>query len=340
MTTLILTSILLFALTCVLTNGFRRYALKKGVIDIPNARSSHSIPTPRGGGISIVVGYLALLSFLWFQQKIAFEVAASIFIGGGLVALIGFWDDHRHINPKWRFLAHVTAALASLLLIGQFPQISLGNLSIDMGWLALPFLTVSLVWLLNLFNFMDGIDGIAGVEAISIAGGAAVILFLNGVDDFSWMLFSLVCCVSGFLVWNWPPARIFMGDACSGFLGFLLGLLAIISSASYPESINLWSWVILFGVFIVDATWTLIRRIIGGKKWYEAHRSHAYQILSRRYGSHKKITVGVLLINVLWLLPIAFIASRNESWSLLLCVCALLPLAFLTYLVKAGTTNE
>jgi len=129
-----------------------------------------------------------------------------------------------------------------------------------------------------------------------------------------------------------------MGDACSGFLGFVLGLMAIITSLG--EAINIWSWLILLAVFIVDATYTLIRRVLQGQKWYDAHRSHAYQILSRRYNSHKKITLAVLAINVLWLFPLAYLSSIQEYWAPVLSLIAISPLVVVAHKAKAGLIND
>ena len=129
-----------------------------------------------------------------------------------------------------------------------------------------------------------------------------------------------------------------MGDACSGFLGFALGLMAIFTSTE--KAINIWSWWILLAVFMTDPTTTLIRRILRGDVWYQAHRSHAYQILSRRLGSHRKVTVDVLLINVFWLLPWAYLAAVFEIWAPIICLVAITPLFALAYRLGAGTTND
>ena len=181
---------------------------------------------------------------------------------------------------------------------------------------------------------MDGIDGVAGIEAITTLGGASLILYLQGQNDWLALFGFLSSCVAGFLVWNWPPAKVFMGDACSGFLGFTLGLFAIVTSLD--DSINIWVWLILFGVFVVDATITLIRRVARGEKWYEAHRSHTYQILSRRYSSHGKVTLGVLITNIFWLLPLGFLAAVYPVWALAICCVALTPLLILALSVGAG----
>jgi Fuc2NAc and GlcNAc transferase len=165
-------------------------------------------------------------------------------------------------------------------------------------------------------------------------GGAAAILYWH--NDIEWLslLFFLASCVAGFLIWNWPPARIFMGDACSGFLGFVLGALAVGTSVNGP--MTLWGWGILGGVFFVDATTTLLVRMFRREKWYEPHRSHVYQILSRRFNSHSKITLGVFLVNIFWLFPLALWATNKPSVGLLLLVLAWAPIFVIAYRVGAG----
>ena len=157
---------------------------------------------------------------------------------------------------------------------------------------------------------------------------------LQGQSDWLTLFGVLSACIAGFLVWNWPPAKVFMGDACSGFLGFTLGLLAIVTSTN--GVMNIWSWLILFGVFIVDATTTLITRMVLKEQWFEAHRSHAYQILSRRYGSHRKVTVGVLIINIVWLIPLALLSVKFPYWAAAICCIALFPLLLLAIRIGAG----
>ena len=185
---------------------------------------------------------------------------------------------------------------------------------------------------------MDGIDGLASIEAITVSASAAVILLLNGSEAAAQILLILSACVAGFLIWNWPPAKIFMGDASSGFLGFTLGLMAVITSNN--DAISLWSWLILLAVFVTDTTYTLIRRIVNGDKWYEAHRSHAYQILSRQYRSQKKVTVAVITINIAWLFPLAYLATKYEYWASLISIIAVLPLVISAYNVDAGMQND
>ncbi|MDA0995249.1 MAG: glycosyltransferase family 4 protein, partial [Proteobacteria bacterium] len=262
----------------------------------------------------------------------------SLSFGGAMVALIGFFDDLNHVPAKWRFLTHLSAAVLSLSLLPSIPELEIFDRSLNLGLFGYAFLAISLVWFVNLFNFMDGIDGIAGVQTITVSLGAAFILFVQGNVVWLTLLSFFAASVAGFLVWNWPPAKVFMGDACSGFLGFMLGLFAIITSLD--STINLWTWLILCGVFLIDATTTLITRIARGERWYEAHRSHAYQILSRRFQSHKKVTVGVMLVNILWLLPLGYLSAIYPYWALLICIGALLPLLMVAVRVGAGTSRS
>lgn len=183
-------------------------------------------------------------------------------------------------------------------------------LFLDLGLLGSVLAAFYLVWLLNLYNFMDGIDGIASVEAISVCLGGALLFLFVGEFKVAQVTLVLAAAVMGFLFWNFPSARIFMGDAGSGFLGIVLGIQSLQAAWIAPQL--LWSWIILLGVFIVDATFTLLRRLIRGEKVYEAHRSHAYQFASRHYGRHLPVTLAVFAINFVWLLPFAVLVALGK----------------------------
>jgi Fuc2NAc and GlcNAc transferase len=290
---------LAFTLTWVL----RRYALNRSVLDIPNERSSHSVPTPRGGGVAIVVSFIVGLLLLVAEGEVPTSVAWALAGAGGIVAILGFLDDHGHIAARWRLLGHFGAALWALLWLGGMPPVNFFGVAIDLGWLGNILAALYLVWMLNLYNFMDGIDGIASVEAICACVSASIVYWVVGYGGLALAPMLLSVAVLGFLCWNFPPARIFMGDAGSGFLGIVLGVLSLYSAWNVPDFI--WLWLILTGVFIVDATFTLARRMIRGDKVYEAHRSHAYQFASRQHGKHLPVTIAVGAINIFWLLPIA-----------------------------------
>ncbi len=321
-----------------LTAALRRYALARSIIDIPNSRSSHSIPTPRGGGVAIVLAFLLVLPILAGAQLVSVSVAVAIGGAGALVAVVGFMDDHGHIAARWRLLGHFCAAAWSLFWLGGFPPVTIFGVSLDFSWVGCILAAFYLVWMLNLYNFMDGIDGIASVEAISACFGACLLYWLGGFESLIWLPVLLAMAVGGFLFWNFPPARIFMGDAGSGFLGVVLGVISI--QAAWVSSQLLWAWLILLGVFIVDATFTLIRRLVRGDKVYEAHRSHGYQFASRKVGRHLPVTLGVLVINLFWLLPIALCVGVMGIDGLLGLVLGYAPLIMLAVKFHAGEMEK
>ncbi|MFA6163714.1 MAG: glycosyltransferase family 4 protein [Methylobacter sp.] len=318
-----------------LTGFLRRYALAKSLIDIPNERSSHSVPTPRGGGIAIVVSFLAILPVLNWFDLLSSHVLLALWGAGCAVAVTGFLDDHGHIAARWRLLVHFGAASWGLYWLGGFPSLTVFGYLIDLGWLGYVCAAVYIVWLLNLYNFMDGIDGLASIEAITVCCGGALMVWLVAPDLTVWMLPTLLAtAVSGFLLWNFPPARIFMGDAGSGFLGIMLALLSVQSAWIAPQLI--WVWLILLGVFVVDATITLCRRVLRGEKFYEAHRSHAYQYAARTLGAHRPVTLAVCAINILWLFPVAGLVALEKLDGILGVAAAYLPLFVLAFRYKAG----
>lgn len=321
-----------------LTWVLRRYALARSLMDIPNGRSSHTVPTPRGGGVAIVLSFLLTLPFLAVAVEMPLHVVWALTGAGGLIAIVGFLDDHGHIAARWRLLAHFLAAAWALLWLGGLPTIKIFGADISLGWLGHALAAFYLVWLLNLYNFMDGIDGIASVEAICTCLGACLIYWFTGNEHLIWSPLLLAMAVLGFLYWNFPPARIFMGDAGSGFLGIILGVLSLQAAWDSPQF--LWVWLILLGVFIVDATFTLIRRLLRGDKVYEAHRSHGYQFASRQFGRHLPVTLAVVFINLFWLLPIALGVGLLGLDGIIGVALAYLPLIFLALRFHAGELEQ
>lgn len=321
-------------LSLLLTGALRRYALASSLIDIPNARSSHSVPTPRGGGVAIVCSFLMVLPLLGVLGLVGWFVILSLLVAGAGVAVLGFLDDHGHIAARWRLLGHFSAAIWALYWLGGLPSLHAFGFSLEIGWFGHVLAAFYLVWLLNLYNFMDGIDGVASVEAICACVSGAFLYYLMGQPMLALLPLLLAAAVAGFLFWNFPPARIFMGDAGSGFLGITLGILSLQAAWIKPELF--WSWIILLGVFVVDATWTLIRRLLRGDKVYEAHRSHAYQYASRQFGKHAPVTLAVLMINVLWLLPMALLVGLGKLDGGVGVVIAYCPLLLLALKFKAG----
>lgn len=316
----------------------RQYALSRNVLDVPNERSSHTQPTPRGGGVAFVLafvigGCIMVSAGLW-----AVSSAVAVLGSGLIVAATGFVDDHRHIAARWRLGAHFAASAWALYWVGGAPLLSLFGVDFGISGVATILAAIFLVWMLNLYNFMDGIDGIASVEAVSVCVGGALLYVILGYAEMSVAPLLLAATVCGFLVWNFPPARIFMGDAGSGFLGMALGVMAI--QAGWVNQGLFWAWLIMLGVFIVDATYTLSRRLIRRERVYEAHRSHAYQHASQHFGGHLPVTAAVCFINVLWLWPLAFLAATERVDGLLALFIAYVPLTALATAFKAGNSER
>lgn len=322
-----------------LTGLIRRYALSRELMDVPNARSSHSVPTPRGGGVAIVISFLISLPVLLLFELLPMNQLLSFVTAGVVVATIGFVDDHGHIAARWRLLAHFLASATGLYFLGGFPAIQIFGFELQLGWLGHILALIYLVWMLNLYNFMDGIDGIAGIEVATVCLGGFLLFLMGDFTTFAEQLTVMTLGVAslGFLIWNFPPAKIFMGDAGSGFIGLMLGLFSI--AAAHVDQSLFWGWLVLLGVFIVDATVTLVRRAISGRAVYEAHRSHAYQYLSRKMGSHKSVSVAVGIINLAWLFPVAAMIVSGKVSGLLGLGIAYLPLVILAFLSKAGNAE-
>ena len=287
----------------VLTGLVRQYALWKNVLDIPNHRSSHTVPTPRGGGAAIVIVYI--LGFIYQQGSTGFSPEQlALFIGGIVIALLGFLDDHYSLPARWRLLVQFVISIIIVLSAGDLPNVHIGEYVLRPDIIGYPLLVIGLVWMMNLYNFMDGIDGLAGVEVVSVCFFVSLIYWLcdfaPGDGD---AVLLLGISTLGFLVWNFPPAKIFMGDVGSGFIGLLLGGLMLGDADKEPK--YLFVWLILLGVFIVDATLTLVYRLCKGERFLEPHKIHAFQYASRIFSSHKTVTLLVLFINVFFLAPIA-----------------------------------
>ncbi len=327
-----------FALSAVLTGAVRRYAITRQVLDVPNPRSSHTIPTPRGGGVAIVVVFLASLTLARATLAVPAHALVAVVGSGIAMAVLGFLDDHRPIPAGWRLLCHFAGAAWALVWLGN-PWIA--HVFGPASWLEWPVRVLSafgLVWLLNLYNFMDGIDGIASLEAITVSMAAAILWFVAHPSGAWPVPLLLAACTAGFLVWNFPPARIFMGDAGSSFLGMAFGVLALV--AAVDDSRMLWAWGILLGAFIVDATVTLVRRLMRRERVHQAHRSHAYQYASRKHGGHRPVTLVVAGINSLWLFPMAATVVLGWLPGPLAVALAYFPLVLLAVRYKAGACEQ
>ncbi len=313
----------------------RLLALRHGMLDVPNQRSMHVQATPRGGGIAIVAAVVVATLLLGSDSE---EALPPIWLIGGLaIALVGYADDRSGLSARTRMLVHGLAAAALVVTVPLQPlpmpdgPIVMGIAGILLAWLAT-------VWSVNLFNFMDGIDGIASMQAVFVFAAATMLALGAGQPaDSVALLMTFAAAALGFLAWNWPPARIFMGDAGSGFLGYLVAVGALVTSGN--ASVNIWTWVVLHGAFVSDATVTLLVRLAQGAKVAQPHRSHVYQRLARRFESHRATVALFAAINVFWLLPNAAATVAWPSHGAAITGIAVLPLLAAVYVLGGGRPN-
>jgi Fuc2NAc and GlcNAc transferase len=205
-----------------------------------------------------------------------------------MVAIVGFLDDCKGVPALKRVLCHILAALIIMVLIAQ---------EVAVPWWMFPVGLFLLVWSTNLFNFMDGTDGLAAIEAVFVLGVGGLLMRDAGAINLPPLMWLLSASLLGFLCFNWPKAKVFMGDVGSGFLGFVIAAIAIACYLAFDLSPGL--WMILYAVFLFDSTVTLVRRVLHGDRWYEAHKLHAYQRLHQAGWSHAKILIGLIIVNLM-----------------------------------------
>ncbi len=329
---LFFSSVCLFG-SCCLTGLLRYYALHQKLLDIPNQRSSHQVPMPRGGGLAFVICFCVAFVELFWHRQISGSLFWGIFISAIMVALMGLCDDRYNLSAKYRLIGHIIASIIVIYSLGGVNQF----INITNHWLlglANVVLVIYLVWFINLFNFMDGIDGIAAIEAIAVCLGGAVLFWIDGHYQAMAMPILLAASIGGFLLWNFPPARIFMGDVGSGFLGLLIAILSLLAA---QVDMNLfYAWLILSGVFICDASVTLLFRIVYRDNIFKAHCTHAYQNAARAYRSHRLVDWFVILINLGWLFPIALLVQQHYIHGVFGVFMAYAPIVFLVIKFSPG----
>lgn len=255
-------------------------------IDTPNSRSLHARPTPRGGGIGI-----ALAFFLVAGGQVAwrgdFYTLTSLFLPLAAIVAVSHLDDRRSLSPGPRLLVHLGAAVWFVLLSSGLERISLPGIAIPLGVTGGGvFSVLLLVWLTNLYNFMDGMDGFAGGMAVIGFGVLGALSHMGGDATGALLAWCAAGGSAGFLVLNFPPARLFMGDVGSLLLGFLAGALVI--RAEHQAAVPAWIGLLVFSPFAVDATVTVVRRAVRGDRVWQPHRTHYYQQLVRLGWGHRR----------------------------------------------------
>lgn len=274
----------------------QKFALKKSILDIPTERSSHTIPTPKGGGFAILVAWLIGIVYFFLINKIPTNLFIALICGIPL-AIVGLLDDIIGLSPKIRLIFQFFTVLTGLYFLGGIEKIDFGFFILDNIWLLSILGVLGMIWFINLFNFLDGIDGYAAMEAIFISMGLYIFLHDS-------MLLLLSCVVLGFLYWNWPRAKIFMGDVGSMLLGYTLVILGIHFNKTYEFS--LLQWMMLSSLFWFDATLTIYRRWKNKETLSIAHNNHAYQRIVKAGFSHQKTIIYSIFVNLIILCMVWF----------------------------------
>ena len=278
-----------FAVTAVSTGWMVSRGGGRWLVDHPNERSLHDRPIPRAGGVAILAGLAAGFAVAAFGEAPAARYG-WVLAGGLCVGVISFADDVRRVSPAVRLLFHLAAAACVVPAGLAVERIALPGVVLELGATAGLVLTVLFVaWVVNLYNFMDGMDGFAG--GMTAIGFTTLAVLCAHRDGSVLVAASLVTASAalGFLLFNFPPAKIFMGDLGSSVLGYLCA--AMMLSAERSASVPLWISLLVFSPFVVDASVTLVRRILAGERPWRAHRTHFYQRLVRLGWGHRRTVV-------------------------------------------------
>ncbi|WP_026220893.1 MraY family glycosyltransferase [Thiofilum flexile] len=332
--TLIITLILSWWVTHHITQKAQNISL----LHAPNHRSMHVQKTPHGGGLGIVIGMLPLGFWTILTQPLSQILYLASLALGLVIAIKGLIDDMRPFSAKIRFSIQVMVCILLLWALENLPIPPYSTITDLTPTLLFPLLVLAGVWWINLFNFMDGIDGLAGSQAIFMLLTAAGLIVwhnesLKDTTTIRWMVV-LSVAIFGFLLHNWAPARIFMGDVGSTFTAFMILFLALLTIRL--GWLSYYTWLILGAYFITDTTYTLLYRLVTGQRWWEAHRSHAYQRLTWQLNSHAKTTLGILALNLIWLTPLAVLSVIYPTYGWGWVLIAYAPLLLLVHRLGAG----
>jgi len=307
-------------LSAALTWAARGYALRRQLFDQPGERRSHSVATPRGGGIAIVISLLVtagVAMWAWPEARPSLLVAS---LGLALVAGIGWWDDHRPLPAMRRLMVHFIAAA----LLAALVKFHGGT------WLLAVLVLLFTASLINIWNFMDGINGIAASQAIVVALGLAPLL----PWPYSLAAVALGLACLGFLPFNFPRARIFMGDVGSGALGYAVA--AVLALASVKTDIH---WILLLvsaSPFLVDAGFTLLARIISGQRWMEPHTQHVYQRAVQAGASHAQVTGMYFALGLFSITVLNVCSNLQPRWEAAVAIAWFIALSVLWLLLRNG----
>ena len=310
----------------------KKSALRLKIVAIPNERSLHNKVTPRGGGIIIAIVFLAFLLVFYITRQIMVAEFLVLFGGGLIMAVTGFLDDILELKASIRFIIQFFAVGWGLYWIGGIPSTVFFERLPVLYAIANAVAVVALVWFINSFNFIDGIDGLATSGATFFSLSIGGYFLWQGIEPYGSLLIVLAASSLAFLCFNWPPAKMFLGDAGSNFFGYLFGAMVLITVKN--GNLSIWTWLIILAYLITDTTTTTFLRLCLVKGWYHTHRSHAYQNLARVLDNHKFVTCLITGINVFYLLPLAYLSIQYQQYAWLAFAASVIPI--LGFVLKYG----
>ena len=310
---------IIFAATYLGVRRYRFWSLRKNLLDIPNERSSHTAPTPRGGGLIIVIA--SLTAYVVCSKITGRNFSGSYLAGAFLIALISWLDDLLTISFVWRFLIHSAAAILVVSTLGYFTEIELpflGTFNLKIYGAILTFIWI--VWLTNAYNFMDGIDGLAGMQAVTAGIGWIIVGKIAGFQTAALLGGILAFSSLAFLIENWSPAKIFMGDVGSAFLGFSFAVLPLLArnegaGGAFTASRLPLIAAALIWLFLFDTILTFLRRLLKREKVWQAHREHIYQKLVVFGYTHRFVSILYGAVSVVAIIFFIFALDRKEFFS-------------------------
>lgn len=337
----VLIYIFVFLISLAGVEAFRRWILRRGITDVPNERSLHVEPTARGGGLIIVVVCLTIYAI--YTNTAADNFQWTYFTGAALIALVSWLDDLYTIPAIWRLLVHTFSAALIIFGIGYFQEIYIPFFQkINVPTLGAVLSLLWIVWLTNAYNFMDGIDGIAGAQAVIAGAGWLIIGNYLGLTTVGFYGGVVACASLGFLIENWQPAKIFMGDVGSAFLGYTFAVFPLLEGRNRLENLESRQYlpsiaVLLVWLFFFDSMYTFVRRILNTEKIWQPHRRHIYQRLVIKGHSHQTVTFLYGLLSILTVATVFLLAAENQRravWEITLTALVLIQSFGLLYYTR------
>ena len=307
--------------------GYKKFAIRNQVLAIPNRRTLHKNPIPKGGGVVFSILSVCSVLLVWLECKLPVELLWVLVVGGLTATIFGILDDMRNIRASIKLTIQILLSAWTVYWLEGYEMVLTDWIP---SYLSTPLISFLLVWMMNGYNFIDGIDGMAASGAVFISSTLALVIFLTVEHiEIIYIFIFIAVTVSGFLIFNWPKASIFMGDSGSIFLGFTFGALLVFTVTN--GILSVWTWLAVFGYIFADISVTQIARIILVKNWWQAHRSHAYQNLARITGSHLKVISSVTIYHLFWILPLTLWSALVPEFAYVAVFFAVTPAMMIAY---------